>query len=306
MAVDDGRAATAFYRRALQMARELGRVDAELVEPLKRANAAIQTQTAVYEAHLQAQLNAAGFDPELSSERFSLSLDLMAGRKRPYFQEPRFYLFPGLPQIEYADRTQMTWLDAVDAAAPAIRGELQALLAEPALFRPYVESREDRPNGDQAGMLDNPDWSAIFLWKDGIEQPEIAMRCPETLKALASVPLCRITGRTPSILFSKLAAGARIPPHNGMINTRLICHLPLITPPGCRFRVGNTVREWQDGVAWAFDDTIEHEARNDSGQDRVILIFDVWKDEITPEERGLITAMFGAIDAYAPSQAWGI
>ncbi|PZO00540.1 MAG: hypothetical protein DCF28_11395 [Alphaproteobacteria bacterium] len=230
----------------------------------------------------------------------------MAGRKRPYFQEPRFYLFPGLPQIEYAARRDQPWLDAVEAAAPAIRAELQALLAEPDLFRPYVESREDRPNGDQAGMLDNPDWSAIFLWKDGIEQPEIAARCPATLQALALVPLCRIPGRTPSILFSKLAAGARIPPHNGMINTRLICHLPLITPPGCRLRVGNSVREWQDGVAWAFDDTIEHEARNDSDQDRVILIFDVWKDEITPEERSLITAMFGAIDAYAPSQAWGV
>lgn len=306
MAAGDGRAATAFYRQALQIARDLGQVSQDLVEPLKRANSVIQAQTAAYEAHLQGGLVAAGYDPAHSSPRFSLSLDLMAGRKRPYFQEPRFYLFPGLPQIEYAARQDQLWLDAVEAAAPAIRAELQALLAEPDLFRPYVESREDRPNGDQAGMLDNPDWSAIFLWKDGIEQPEIAARCPATLQALDSVPLCRIPGRTPSILFSKLAAGARIPPHNGMINTRLICHLPLITPPGCRLRVGNSVREWQDGVAWAFDDTIEHEARNDSDQDRVILIFDVWKDEITPEERGLITAMFGAIDAYAPSQAWGV
>lgn len=306
MAVDDGRGATAFYRQAVHVARELGRVDADLVEPLKRAHATIQTQTAAYEAHLQSRLKAAGFDAGRSSERFSLSLDLMAGRKRPYFQEPRFYLFPGLPQIEYESRDRLPWLDPVERAAPAIRAELQALLTEPALFRPYVESREDRPNGDQAGMLDNPDWSAIFLWKDGVEQPEIASRCPATLEALASVPLCRIPGRTPSILFSKLSAGARIPPHNGMINTRLICHLPLITPPGCRLRVGNTVREWRDGVAWAFDDTIEHEARNDSEQDRIILIFDVWKDEITPEERGLITAMFGAIDAYAPGQAWGV
>ena len=306
MAAGDGRAATAFYRQALQIARDLGQVSQDLVEPLKRANSVIQAQTAAYEAHLQGGLVAAGYDPARSSPRFSLSLDLMAGRKRPYFQEPRFYLFPGLPQIEYAARQSQPWLDAVEAAAPAIRAELQALLPEPDLFRPYVESREDRPNGDQAGMLDNPDWSAIFLWKDGIEQPEIAARCPATLQALASVPLCRIPGRTPSILFSKLATGARIPPHNGMINTRLICHLPLITPPGCRLRVGNTVREWQDGVAWAFDDTIEHEARNDSDQDRVILIFDVWKDEITPEERSLITAMFGAIDAYSPSKAWGV
>lgn len=302
----DARAATEFYRRAIHQARALGRVDAALVEPLQRANAVVQAQATAYNSHLHSSLHAAGFDPAHSSDRFSLSLDLMAGRKRPYFQEPRFYLFPGLPQIEYERRERLPWLNDVEAAAPAIRAELKALLEEPALFRPYVEARENRPNGDQAGMLDNPDWSAIFLWKDGAENPDIAARCPATLQALASVPLCRIPGRTPSILFSKLAAGARIPSHNGMINTRLICHLPLITPPGCHFRVGNSVREWEDGVAWAFDDTIEHEARNDSDQDRIILIFDVWKDEITSEERELITAMFAAIDAYAPSQAWGV
>ncbi|WP_299173193.1 aspartyl/asparaginyl beta-hydroxylase domain-containing protein [uncultured Brevundimonas sp.] len=30
-----------------------------------------------------------------------------------------------------------------------------------------------------------------------------------------------------------------------------------------------------EGRAWAFDDTIEHEAWNNSDQDRTILIFDV-------------------------------
>ncbi len=302
----DVRSGVSFYHRAIHMAQGQGRVPADLAEPLRRINDAIKSHTLAYDLHLQAHLRAAGFDADRSSERFTLSLDLMAGRKRPYFQEPRFYLFPGLPQIEYHSRGMLPWLDGVEAAAPAIRSELVALLAEPTLFKPYVEALDNRPNGDQAGMLDNPDWSAIFLWKDGVEQPDIASRCPQTMQALASVPLCRIPGRTPSILFSKLAAGARIPPHNGMINTRLICHLPLITPPGCRLRVGNTVREWQDGQAWAFDDTIEHEARNDSDRDRIILIFDVWKDEITPEERALITAMFGAIDAYAPTAAWGV
>lgn len=305
-AAGDVRSAVTFHRRALQMVQGLKPLPADLVDGLARANDAIRTQAQAYDAHLQSRLKVAGFDAETSSPRFALSLDLLAGRKRPYFQEPRFYLFPGLPQVEFQPRASLPWLDAVEAAAPAIRAELLALLVDPDLFKPYVEPRENRPNGDQAGMLDNPDWSAIFLWKDGIEQPELVERCPETIRALASVPLCRIAGRTPSILFSKLAAGARIPSHNGMINTRLICHLPLITPPGCRLRVGNTVREWRDGRAWAFDDTIEHEARNDSDQDRIILIFDVWKDEITPEERGLITAMFAAIDAYAPTAAWGV
>ncbi|MCG2663375.1 aspartyl/asparaginyl beta-hydroxylase domain-containing protein, partial [Brevundimonas sp.] len=63
------------------------------------------------------------------------------------------------------------------------------------------------------------------------------------------------------------------------------------------FRVGSDLRQWEEGKPWAFADTIEHEAWNDSAQDRTILIFDVWKPEITEEERWLIRALFDAIDA---------
>lgn len=230
----------------------------------------------------------------------------MSGRKRLYFQEPRYYYFPGLPQIEFEARERLPWLEALEGRSAKILAELEALLNQPELFRPYVEPRENRPHGDQQGMLDNPDWSAIFLWKDGIEQADMARRCPETMRALDDVPLCRIPGRAPSILFSKLAPGARIPPHHGLINTRLICHLPLIVPAGCTLRVGNTRREWKPGQAWAFDDTIEHDAMNDSAEDRIVLIFDVWKPELTTEERHLIATMFQAIDAYSPSAAWGV
>ena len=301
----DLRSGIAFYRQALRMARAGSAPSPDLVALLRRASQRVDEQARAYQAHLDQRLDAAGFGAS-SSPRFALSLDVMAGRKRLYVQEPKYYYFPGLPQIEFESRDRLPWLDAVEAAAPQIRAELQALLAEPGLFRPYVEPRENRPHGDQAGMLDNPDWSAIFLWKDGVEQTDVASRCPATIRALADVPLCRIPGRTPSILFSRLAPGARIPPHNGLINTRLICHLPLITPPGCVFRVGNTTREWRDGEAWAFDDTVEHEACNDSGEDRTILIFDVWKDDLTEEERHLVSAMFEAIDAYSPSAAWGV
>jgi aspartyl/asparaginyl beta-hydroxylase (cupin superfamily) len=119
--------------------------------------------------------------------------------------------------------------------------------------------------------------------------------------------LVNVLGKAPSVLFSMLKPGAHIPPHHGLINTRLICHLPLIAPPGSRFRVGNDVRDWREGQAWAFDDTIEHEAVNDSGQDRTILIFDVWKPEMSEEERALVSALFQAVDGYgAGGQARGI
>jgi aspartate beta-hydroxylase len=303
----DDRAAASFYSSALRAAGDGKGLAPTIIAELRRAQAAVQAQARRFEAHLAASLAGAGFDVATSSDRFALSLDLMAGRKRMYQQEPRFYLFPGLPQIQFQPRETLPWLASVEAAAGDIRAELDALLAEPDLFRPYIEPRADRPNRDAMGMVSNPDWSALFLWKDGEEQPAIARRCPRTMAALAEVPLCRIPGRTPSILFSKLKAGARIPPHHGLINTRLICHLPLIVPPGSRFRVGNDVRDWREGHAWAFDDTIEHEAANESDQDRTILIFDVWKPELTEEERALVSALFQAVDGYgAGGQAWGV
>jgi aspartyl/asparaginyl beta-hydroxylase (cupin superfamily) len=77
-----------------------------------------------------------------------------------------------------------------------------------------------------------------------------------------------------------------------MYNCRLICHLPLIVPPDCRFRVGNEVREWEEGKLLIFDDTIEHEAWNESDEDRIVLIFDIWRPELTEQERFELTALF--------------
>ena len=99
-------------------------------------------------------------------------------------------------------------------------------------------------------------------------------------------------------IFSLLRPGAHIPPHHGLVNTRLICHLPLIVPEKCTFRVGNDVRDWRRGKAWLFDDTIEHEAWNRSAETRVILLFDVWRPELSQEERALVVSLFEAIDAY--------
>ena len=130
-----------------------------------------------------------------------------------------------------------------------------------------------------------------------------AERCPRTMAALESVPLCQVPGRSPQVMFSQLKAGAHIRPHTGAVNTRLICHLPLIVPPNCKFRVGNEVRTWEKGRAWVFDDTIEHEAINQSDRNRVVLIFDIWRPELTEEERGLVSTLLESLDAYSPSVA---
>lgn len=222
----------------------------------------------------------------------------MLGKKRIYVQEPRYYYFPGLPQIQFYERADFPWLDAVERATDDIRRELQQVMEDPTAFAPYVQGDANRPRKTQAGMLNNPAWSAFYLCKNGDIVPGNAARCPKTLQALEGAPLARVANRSPSILFSLLKPGARIPPHNGLVNTRLICHLPLIVPGPCSFRVGNDVRQWAEGKAWAFDDTIEHEAWNATDRTRVILLFDVWRPELSAEERALVVSLFEAIDAH--------
>jgi aspartyl/asparaginyl beta-hydroxylase (cupin superfamily) len=257
-----------------------------------------------FEQFLVDRLHGAG---KPTSARFTQSLDILLGRKGRYFQQPQAFYFAELPQIQFYDRSHFPWMDEVEAATGAIREELEAVLKEGAGFKPYVESDPLRPKREQSGMTDNPDWSAFYLWKNGQPVPENLARCPRTAAALANVPFSDVANRSPSVLFSQLRPGARIPPHSGLVNTRLICHLPLIVPPGCGLRVGNDTRTPVEGRAWAFDDTIEHEAWNESDRTRVILLFEVWRPELSDEERGLVRAMFESIDEYTGQlPSWSI
>jgi aspartyl/asparaginyl beta-hydroxylase (cupin superfamily) len=205
--------------------------------------------------------------------------------------------------VQFYDRDAFPWAAELEAAFPAIREELGAVLSEAAPFTPYVERTPDRPDTD-GRLTGSLDWSAFFLWKAGALLPDNAARCPRTVAAIEAIPLYGVPGRTPNVLFSRLTPGAHIPPHTGFINTRLICHLPLIVPEGCAFRVGNETRPWREGELLAFDDTIEHEAWNRGASDRTVLIFDVPRPEMSAEEHALVAALFEAVDSFGPAPAW--
>jgi len=184
-------------------------------------------------------------------------------------------------------------------AEDRIRAELKVVLEEDTGFAPYVEAEANRPFFDDHGMLGNPSWSAFYLVKGGRRVEENIARCPSVMEALEGAPLCEIPGRTPSVLFSLLRPGAHIAPHHGFMNGRYICHLPLIVPDDCAMRVGSETRPWAEGKACVFDDSIEHEAWNrHADRLRVVLIFDVWRPELSGEERELIGAILNAVDDY--------
>jgi aspartyl/asparaginyl beta-hydroxylase (cupin superfamily) len=216
-------------------------------------------------------------------------------RTRHYHQEPTDFHYPGLPEIEFHDRDQFPELDAIEAATETIRGEFEALVAaEAAEMVPYIQYPDHVPVAQWAELNKNRKWTAIHLLQNGKRVDTNAGHCPQTMAVLAKLPQPDVPGASPNAMFSLLAPRTRIPPHTGVANTRLVCHLPLIVPPDCGFRVGNTTRAWELGKTFVFDDTIEHEAWNDSDELRVVLIVDLWPPALGKAEREAVAAVIAA------------
>lgn len=295
----DDRAAGSFYRLALGTAAQARSVATALHPGLQRAEEFLAATERAFADHLLGQLRDTGIDQHNATPRVAEALRMLAGEQQLYLQQPSMFYFPGLPQRAFFERGAFDWVPAVEAATYAIRAELSALIDENGdHFGPYVTASADRPPPNNP-LLDKPDWGAAWLWKDGEVADGMAEICPQALAALAHAPQPIIPGRAPLALFSRLKPGTHIAPHHGMLNTRLICHLPLIVPDGCGLRVGADTRSWREGELMIFDDSFEHEAWNRGTSDRTILLFEIWRPDISPDERDQLTRIFSAIDSYS-------
>ena len=215
-----------------------------------------------------------------------------AGLRKVYIQQPEAGFFPYLPAIEYFDRAHFPWFAMLEQETDAIRGELLSLWADDdSSFRPYVTHPPGTPTNQWAELNHSSRWSAWFLWENGERNDLHCARCPATAAAVERLPLLDAPGKGPTVMFSVLYPATRIPPHTGSTNVRTTVHLPLVVPPGCGFRVGAETREWREGAAWAFDDTIEHEAWNDSDRPRAILIVDTWNPLLSEAEKAIVRAV---------------
>lgn len=294
----DDRAAGSFYRLALGVAASARSVPSALHSGLDRAQQFLAASEQAFADHLRGQMRSAGIDAGTAAPRVAEALRMLTGEQPLYQQQPSMFYFPGLAQRGFFERGQFDWVPAIEAATGAIRSELQALIAGAAdRFAPYVTASPDRPPPNNP-LLDRPDWGAAWLWKDGVVPDGMADLCPATLAALTHAPQPVIPGRAPLALFSRLTPGTHIQPHHGMLNTRLICHLPLIVPDGCGLRVGAETRAWREGELMIFDDSFEHEAWNRGTSDRTILLFEIWRPDIDTDEREQLTRIFSAIDNY--------
>lgn len=230
---------------------------------------------------------------ERDRQRASAACDMMVGRRAMPPHQCHGFFYPYLPNDEFFDRSHFPWLEQLEAATPIIRDELQAILASPDPgLAPYIDMPPGTPRNLWSELNRSSDWSALHLWQDGKRIDVVCERAPRTAKIIEALPLAHIPERAPAVFFSILKAGKTIPPHTGVTNIRSIVHLPLNVPEQCGFRVGDETRQWREGEAFVFDDTVEHEAWNRSDRDRALLILDCWNPHLSTDERNIILQIF--------------
>jgi len=177
------------------------------------------------------------------------------------------YAIEGNPPVY--DNSVFPWVRDVEAAYPAIRTELERVLAR----------KDELPNfqdisSDVKTITNDSRWKTFFLIGFGKRSERNTALCPRTWEAVRNIPGLK------TAMFSIFEPGKHLPPHRAPYNGVLRLHLGLIVPEPREkigIRVYDQVCHWQEGRALVFDDAYEHEAWNDSDKVRVVLFVDFVK-----------------------------
>jgi beta-hydroxylase len=172
------------------------------------------------------------------------------------------------------------FLEPLRAMLPAFREEASRVVEGFRYLRWRYGMFERRPLGYADGAR------ASFCWRVyGVDIPRNAVLCPRTAVAVGAIPGLFTSG------YYLLDAGAHIHPHVGVSSDVRRTHLGIFCPPGCWLRVEDEVRTWRDGEFLVFDDTYEHEVRNESAELRCILLVDFVRPDFEGSVEGFCSSI---------------
>lgn len=167
----------------------------------------------------------------------------------------------------FLDNAEFPWVPELESRWLEIREELKGVMQHPEEIPAFHEL-----SPDQKKISKGDNWKTFAFYVFGIRLDENCERCPQTVRALEQLPGLQ------NAWFSILAPRYHIPPHKGPTRAVVRCHLALEVPAAgedCWLRVDEEVRGWEAGRCLLFDDTYEHEVRNDTDEIRVVLFLDV-------------------------------
>lgn len=165
------------------------------------------------------------------------------------------------------DPAEFPWAQPVSAHWEAVRDEALAIYRYNEAIPPL---REISP--DHQGIVEDNRWRSFFLIGYGNRHEENIARAPRTTALVEQIPGLN------SAFFSILAPGSVITPHRGVTKAIVTAHLGLVVPDkadDCWMRVDDRRLTWREGEWTMFDDTYEHEVKNETDQTRIVLLCQV-------------------------------
>jgi len=184
---------------------------------------------------------------------------------RPFF-DGILARYSEVGDVGYPDPDFFPWVKELEAKTGIIQQELKVLLQDTNRLPELSKLSPDH------NRIATDRWKAFFLMGYG-NRAELGCRlCPETMRALESIP------ELESAFFSILMPGMHIRKHRGPTKSLLVCHLGLKVPADrekCRIRVGDEIRFWEEGKVLVLDDTFQHEVWNETDEVRVVLLIHV-------------------------------
>ncbi len=179
--------------------------------------------------------------------------------------QTRHSLISTTPQI---GNHEFNWVATLEAHWPAIREELDRLLEHP----------EDIPafhqiSPDQKRISKGDNWKTFGLFVYGQRVDDNCAICPRTAQAISEIPGMR------TAMFSILKPHYHIVPHKGPTRAVVRAHLGVDRAKGSGKSCGSalTIRSCTGmrGKVILFDDSYEHEVRNDTDELRAVLFLDI-------------------------------
>jgi aspartate beta-hydroxylase len=215
-----------------------------------------------------------------------------------YRPNPSLFFYPGLTSAPWHDASQFPWYETLKKNHSIIKDEYVAMRK--------TEAKSDYVTKSNEHTLHQGEWDWFSYIAKGKRQAQFAASCPNTVALMESVDGFMTGLPFAFCFFSALKPNSRINAHYAPCNLRLRCHFPLLVPEGedCAIRVGDEVKGWEEGEPLLFDDSFEHEVwyqnsaaedKSVTGEDRVVLLFDIWHPDLTIDERKAVTDMFASV-----------
>jgi hypothetical protein len=205
------------------------------------------------------------------------------------FQEVHNLHIPRLQARPWHDVTSFAWHSRVRELIFEVKSELGKLRAIGARASYAVEGS----SASQSAVTwpATPEhWVVMQLYRHGAWHEANTALCPSARRLVEQTPYSPGEG-----FISILAPEGRIQMHSSGCNAVLTCHAPLVTPAECYLQVALETRAWRDGIVVVFDDSFLHRAWNNSSEERIVLLWEIWHPDLTALEIAALEILYPSI-----------